>query len=122
MKKALFPGMINNIRTLSDKSIKIDLYTEDHSKHPGLFEKLGQLQQVPGMVYITEGNINEEQQEELDKQQVREFMVKKPKTPAQKLRNAIYVYWEQHITDQSSDNFYDQEMDKIIKKYLEQLD
>lgn len=121
-KSVLTPVVIQSFTTLVDRGVKIVVLTEDHTKHPNLLKELGGLQQVPATMYITTGEPNQEQMAAMDKVEARELMSKKPATKSQRLRHAIYRYWEQHISDMSAEAHYDREMDALTDKYISQLD
>lgn len=53
-----------------------------------------------------------------------ETSVKKPKTPSQRLRAVLYVYWKERPSEQgwSFDEFYEREINQIAQSYREKLD
>lgn len=47
---------------------------------------------------------------------------KSDKSPSERLRNALYVYWENKRKDLDWDTFYKQQMDKFIGHVKEKID
>lgn len=44
------------------------------------------------------------------------------KTPSQRLRNVLYVYWQQHGKQGDFESFYKSKMEQIIEQLKEKLD
>ena len=63
-------------------------------------------------------------QDEIDKLEVPEVKpeFKGEKTPSQRLRNVIYVFWEKQGAKGDFETFYKRQMERLINKIKEQLD
>ena len=65
---------------------------------------------------------NEIQEEELVDLPEVKMEFKKDKSPSQRLRNTIYVYWEQNGATGEFDSFYKRQMNLLIERIKSKLD
>lgn len=119
MDKQLFqiPAIIETIRTLSDKTLKLTVSTA-RELDPEEELKILRLKQLIGWMVFSEAEIKEE---DIPDEPAPEF--KSDKTPSQKLRALIFKDWEQNTNKKIPfNNYYIQEMDKYIKHRSDRLE
>jgi len=114
MKPATFNAYLDKIQTLKDKSVKLSFVTqemnaEDSTTLFGLRDQLGWLLFSP--TEIKGEDIPQEPSHNFDDK----------KSPSERLRGAIFVYWKQKVGTGSFDLYYYQQMEKLKAMYLEQL-
>ena len=116
----VFEGGIDNIRTLADNTVRVSLGTPELSPET-VGSMYGMLKQ-PGYVVISTRPISQKQLDAVETATIdREF---ENKTPSQRLRNVLYVLWEQQQPKETSpegvtsyvdfDLFYKRKMNELI--------
>lgn len=116
MKGILLSTYIENISTRKDKSIKIVLGTQEVS--PGKAGELFTLLNQIATTYICPNGIDQRELDQVDKVDP-EFG---GKSQSQRLRNVLYVSWEQnHEGFKDFDGYYKAMMEKIIDHYKSKL-
>lgn len=116
----VFEGGIDNIRTLADNTVRVSLGTPELSPET-VGSMYGMLKQ-PGYVVISTMPISQKQLDAVETATIdREF---ENKTPSQRLRNVLYVLWEQQQPKETSpegvisyvdfDLFYKRKMNELI--------
>jgi|TARA_R110000824_G_scaffold13251_6_gene57715 hypothetical protein len=116
----VFEGGIDNIRTLADNSVRVSLGTPELTPET-VGNMYGMLKQ-PGYVVISTMPISQKQLDAVEGATVdREF---ENKTPSQRMRNVLYVLWEQQQPKETSpegtttyvdfDLFYKRKMTELI--------
>lgn len=110
------PASIEKVETMADHCLKLrvdtikELVPEEEAKIMSLRNKIGWF--VFSDIDIKEMDIPAEP--------IKEF--KTDKTPGQRLRAAMYVFWESKTNKMKTfDNFYKDEMEKVINRYKENL-
>lgn len=117
---------INGVRTMADGSLRISLDTQE--MHPEQMARIFELRGKPGMVLISSGAITDEEinvvSDFVDDNEV------KGKSQSQRLRNVLYVMWEQQQPRYALDGvskvmpfdlFYKNQTDIIINHLKSQL-
>jgi len=122
IKKELLqvPSQITKVETLLDKTLKLSVHTQEltASDKAVLFD----LQNKIGWFVFAEAEIAPEDLVELPKLTT-EF--KSQKTPSERLRAILYVWWD-HLgrekgTHKSSDEFYRNYIEKIIDNIKQKI-
>jgi hypothetical protein len=115
--RVILPIYVNNIRTLSDGSVKVELVTQELSatSMAGLF----QLHRTQGFALLSTESIDD--LTALDDEQIEAFGGK-AKTQSQRLRAVFYKIWEQTGKGEQFDSFYKREMELLISKYKLRID
>lgn len=116
----VFEGGIDNIRTLADNTVRVSLGTPELS--PEIVGSMYGMLKQPGYVVISTMPISQKQLDAVETATIdREF---ENKTPSQRLRNVLYVLWEQQQPKETSpegvtsyvdfDLFYKRKMNELI--------
>ena len=109
------PATITNISTKADRTIKIVAETQELSPEQNAI--LFSLHLKCGWLLFKENAI---QIEDVPKEQaVKE--TKETKTPAQRLRAVLFIYWKQKINNGDFDSFYKGWMEMKIGEIKKQL-
>jgi|TARA_R100001443_G_scaffold9108_1_gene18661 hypothetical protein len=133
-KSVLFEGGVEKISTLSDGSLRIHIGTPELSNETMV--NLFNLNRKTGYVLLSPYPINQDQKDAVEKaaenieHESTEFG---NKTPSQRLRAVLYVYWEKTQPKQINpdtgnielvefDLFYKRELNKIVEHYKTKLD
>lgn len=119
MTKIVATAILEGISTRQDKSFKVVLGTQeiDKSKVADLFSLVNQFCKI----LITDNNVVQD----LDEQLVEGIKVqatKKTKSHSQRLRNVIWRLWEANGAKGSFDEYYANQMERIIDNYREALE
>ena len=132
-KSVLFEGGVEKISTLSDGSLRIHIGTPELSNETMV--NLFNLNRKTGYVLLSPYPINQNQKDAVEKaaenieHESTEFG---NKTPSQRLRAVLYVYWEKTQPKQINpdsgnielvefDLFYKRELNKIVEHYKTKL-
>lgn len=118
--KKLFqvPAVVSGIKTLrGDKTIRLQIDTALELQ-PEEVALLWSLYEKQGHFLFKEAEIKEEDTLSVP-DTAPEF--KNDKTPSQRLRNVIYVFWEQNGATGSFDDFYKKQINKLIDKIKGEL-
>lgn len=124
----VFEGGIGNIMTKADKSLKITLHTQE--LNPEQVGNLFAIQNIPGYVVVSTMPVSQETIDTVESATIdREF---EHKTPAQRLRNVLYVLWEKERPTEINgdgqpvfiefDVYYKRKMTTIINHLKSKLD
>ena len=109
------PSQIESIATRVDGSIKLVIGTQELP--PEQAAEVFNLKGKQGWFVFSENTISEQ---EVPDEQAPEFST--DKTPSQRLRSNLYVYWEKNTKKTKSFNtFYNEWVEKKIKEIQEQL-
>ena len=127
-KTIVFEGGVDNIRTLSDKSLSIKLGTPELSA-----DKVAELYKVlhqPGFVVFSTEEISQKQIDAVESASI--DMEFDTKTPSQRLRAVLYRLWEQLSPKEKDENgatkyvdfdlCYKRKMNEIINHLKTKLD
>jgi len=118
MSNFQFQATIDGVKTLKNNSLKVSLETQDIASYsPEELSRLFKLNDKLAWVAISELEVKPE-----DIEIKAEPTLKKEKSKSQKLRDVMYVLWEQKGINYSSKLFYDLEMDKITEHYKSKLE
>jgi len=109
------PATIEGMRTLKDGGIRLTIDTNELAENE--MAKVFSLKEKFVWLAISETAIKE------DELNIPEVMMefKNEKTPSQRLRNTIFVYWSQYKPTPTFDEFYKQKMEQIISFIREKL-
>ena len=101
-----------------DKSVSFTFTTQLEESSEGFME-IDKLLGSNGVMYFKDsGNLTTEEVKELDNVEIEV----EGKTKSQRLRNVLYVFWEQQYKDSFEFNdFYTAEMERIIEHYKQKL-
>lgn len=116
----LTPAILTNFRSLADKSLKIEIVTQELD--PDLIARVSELHQQYVNVYITKGEIDSEATQILDQEKVDKSQVKAAKTSSQRLRAILWILWSQTNEGETFEEFYAQKMDLLTEQIRERLD
>ncbi len=110
---------IDSVKTLKNGSLKIAIETQDITLFPP--EQLVEIFKLNDKYVYTAFKEVEIKEEDLDiKELPTEF--KGDKTPSQRLRSVLYVYWEQHKPTSDFNTYYSNYIDAIIRNVKDKLD
>lgn len=118
MNKDIFqiPADVDKITTTAIKTIKITFETQKMSAEASAL--IWSLREKHGWLFFAETPINIEDLKVPEK--TPEF--KDDKTPSQRLRAVLFVYWKQLKGEQDFDSFYKFQMEKLIEQVKEKLE
>lgn len=109
------PSTIQSVRTLVDGGTKLDIITQELS--PDEMTELFTLKGKIGWFLFKENVINPDDIKDLPDIKVD----KGEKTKAQRLRGVVYKLWETTGRTKTSEEFYNEYMEKIINSIKEKL-
>lgn len=121
MDKMIFqiPAEITKLMTMSNSAIRIQIDTQENI-NTVMFERLFNLRGQVGWFTFCNREIDPEDIVDLPKAKLPKSEIK---TPAQRLRNVIYVLHQQKGGEQKDfENYYNTYMEKLIAHIKEQLD
>ena len=120
MTKLVIPVGVESIATRQDSSVKIVLSTYELDTDRAV--KLFNLRKTECLMYLSSDNISQEELDALDGFKL-DAEKTDGKTPSQRLRAVLYVYWKQHKQkDIEFDIFYLKYMNRTIDKIKDKLD
>ena len=113
------PSYIKKVETTSDKGLKLQVYTQELA--PEDITNLLSLRDKLGYFIFKLTNIDEEDLVELPKIKP-EF--KHERTPAERLRAVVYIWWSQRGEEKKGvlfDDFYKEYMERLINQIKEKI-
>lgn len=111
-------AIISKVTTLADGSIRIYLDTQEQSAHT--MADLFDLRKKLGFFFFRE---TLDSKDELDSIELpKPKATDSPKSPSQRLRSVLYVYWEQTNQSQDFETFYTENMNKFVDHIKSKLD
>lgn len=116
--KLVLTGLIENISTRSDGSIKFTFGSQEMDAKMG-----GDLLQLRGKfvkALLTDNNITELEAKVMEETPIQDG--KKVKTSSQRLRAVMYRQWEQSGLQVEFDDYYRAEMERIITHFKSKLE
>ena len=120
MSKLVLPVSVETIATRHDGSVKIVMGTYELNTQSAV--KLFDLRKSEALMYLSSDNISQEELDALDGFKL-DAEKTDGKTPSQRLRAVLYVYWKQHKQkDIEFDIFYLKYMNRTIDKIKDKLD
>jgi hypothetical protein len=120
MPKLILPVGVEAIATRLDGSIKITLSTYELNTSSAV--KLFDLRKTEALMYLSNDNISQEELDTLDAFKL-SAENNDGKTPSQRLRAVLYIYWKQHKQkDVEFDIFYLRYMNRLIDRIKDKLD
>jgi len=120
MPKLVLPVSVETIATRHDGSVKIVMGTYELNTQSAV--KLFDLRKSEALMYLSSDNISQEELDALDGFKL-DAEKTDGKTPSQRLRAVLYVYWKQHKQkDIEFDIFYLKYMNRTIDKIKDKLD
>jgi hypothetical protein len=116
--KIVLSSTIEKIATKVDGTITISISTQelDPTQAGQVFGLRGKFCKV----LLSDSNITNLEEELVDKEVIASG--KKNKTHSQRLRNTLFVYFEQKGFEMDFEQFYNNEMEKIISHYKSKLE
>lgn len=118
----ILPVHLTGYRPKKDRSVTISFTTAQEIYDVNDIHRMSTVDAF-GILYFREGEdaIDPSLKEELD---AVDLDLEDPKkSPSQRLRNTLYVYWTQNFQDHTDwKDFYKTEMEKIINSYKNKLD
>ena len=120
MPKLVLPVSVETIATRHDGSVKIVMGTYELNTQSAV--KLFDLRKSEALMYLSSDNILQEELDALDGFKL-DAEKTDGKTPSQRLRAVLYVYWKQHKQkDIEFDIFYLKYMNRTIDRIKDKLD
>ena len=120
MAKLVLPVSVETIATRHDGSVKIVMGTYELNTQSAV--KLFDLRKSEALMYLSSDNISQEELDALDGFKL-DAEKTDGKTPSQRLRAVLYVYWKQHKQKEIEfDIFYLKYMNRTIEKIKDKLD
>ena len=120
MTKLVMPVAVETIATRHDGSVKIVMSTYELNTESAV--KLFDLRRSEALMYLSSDNISQEELDALDGFKLSSEK-NDGKTPSQRLRAVLYIYWKQHKqNDFEFDIFYLKYMNRLIDKIKDKLD
>tara|TARA_B100001564_G_C20658897_1_gene680595 strand:- start:1311 stop:1685 length:375 start_codon:yes stop_codon:yes gene_type:complete len=120
MAKLVLPVSVETIATRHDGSVKIVMGTYELNTQSAV--KLFDLRKSEALMYLSSDNISQEELDALDGFKL-DSEKTDGKTPSQRLRAVLYVYWKQHKQkDIEFDIFYLKYMNRTIDRIKDKLD
>lgn len=115
----IIPAICDNLRTLSDKSIKVTFTTNELTPQ----DLLGLMEVLHSFGYLA---FKKEPFGEAEKKVIEDLETEfdnKGKTPSQRLRSVLYLMWQKNNEGfDTSVRHYDHHMEKIINHFKSKLD
>ncbi len=119
MTKLILPVGVETISTRVDGSIKIVLSTQELDTERAV--RLFEMRRKEALMYLSDQNISQKELDALDGFKIDGHNLD-GKTPSQRLRSVLYVYWKQSGMEKDFDLFYLQQMNSFIDRIKEKLD
>ncbi|MDI6788417.1 MAG: hypothetical protein QME51_08610 [Planctomycetota bacterium] len=110
------PSTVSRITTMADNTVRLIIDCQEIP--PDQESKIFALRNKLGWFIFSEQPVKEEYVKDLPEIAVD----KNEKTPGQRLRAVLYLYWNQHKSTHSFDDFYRLHMEKFIDSVKEKLD
>lgn len=112
MKGFTVPAIMTRISSTADRGLSVAFHTKELPTE----EKIGVMEfhNLSGWLLFQP---NEIQETEIPAQQAEVNI----KTPSQRLRNTLFVYWRQQGIKEDFDTFYKSAMEKIINEWKAEL-
>lgn len=109
------PATISKVLTMSDKTIRLNIDCQEMppEEEAKIFELRGKL----GWFLFADQLMKVEDVKDLPEIKVE----KGQKTPSERLRSVIFVFWEQNGAKGDFDSFYRGQIEKIINRIKEEL-
>jgi hypothetical protein len=108
---------IDGVRTLKNKCLKIGLETQDITSFTP--EELGHLFLLEEKQIWVAFKETPVKQDDLD---IKEVKMNDGRTPGQRLRSVLYVFWEKNKPTDNFETFYASQMERIINWIKDKLD
>ncbi len=108
-------SILDNISTRKDGSIKMVFETQEVTSEQGV-NLFSMRNKFGWLLFIPE----EVEEIEVPKPPTKEF--KEDKSPSQRLRSVLYVWWQQLGLNISFDDFYKQKVERFIEQIKERLE
>lgn len=109
---------LDSFRSLKDKSVKLTFETQETT--PEQMAEIAKSSQSFGYLAFSPKMLSNEQLEAIDN--AKTDLYDSSKTPSKRLRNTLYVLWEQNNNGYDKfEDFYLKTMEKIITHYKDKL-
>ena len=116
MKKVLLPAQLTKISSRSDRSYKMEFSTRELSGGDAAM-LLDNLMSEGYLLYSPTSDIDES---DVPKEKADSGLG--TKTPSQRLRAVLYIFWEQSGRRGSFEDYYRVQMEKVIDQVKERLE
>jgi hypothetical protein len=117
-KNVAHEGILTSFRTLKDGTVAFTVNCQELSQD--IAGRLFMMNNQYVKFLITSENITDEMADALKDLEIEN--PRKKKTPAQRLRGAIYVYWEQKRSNMDFEEFYPMMIQRMIDMITQKLD
>ena len=118
MSGILFPAIVESIRTRKDNTVSIVLATQELSSQR-MGELFGLMNKLTACYISPKESVTNDERDKVDKIDP----ILGGKSPSQRLRNTLFVLYEQDAKGfDSFDSFYKNRMEAIIEHYKSKLD
>lgn len=120
MRRILTSAILDGYARRKDKSISLRFVTGEKGSHEVM--TIDELTDTYGWLYFRPGeeSLNPDEVEELDALEA--DLYDQPKSQSQRLRNVMYVRWQQLGSPGDFKSYYKTETEKIINHYKSKLD
>lgn len=118
-QNVIFEGTIEQVATRVDNSIKITLGSQELP--PEAMLKVFEFKGVHAHILISGTKVHPKQESLLDGVKTSTEPTK-GKSPSQRYRSALYVYWEQQGSTGEFNDFYNERMEKLINNIKDKLE
>ena len=114
---AQIDGYLTQMVRLKDKGWKVTIHTQE--LRPDSVAVLAELCDDYIKVLLTDENISDKMIKDFSEMEIN--LKEAAKTPSERLRGVLYVYWEQHGIDEPFETFYLKKMNNIIETVKSKL-
>lgn len=117
-KNLLIAGTIQGVSTLKDSTIKFSVYCNEMSNDQAA--KLIGFSNKFAKILISDENISQEKMDLVSGEKITHHETKK--SQSKRIRNTLYVWWENSKTDMDFEQFYNYWTEKFIDMIKAKLD
>jgi len=118
MKLLQVPATISKITSMSNRTLRCQVDTQENLSDEELAKIIGNIDKFGWFTFSPDNQIDEEDLLDLPSLPKR---AEEEKSPAQKLHNTLYVYWKQEGAKGEWEIYYRRYMDKRINEIKERL-
>ena len=116
MKLIILNGILESFRSMKDGGVKIIFETQELT--PDMYATISTCLRKYCEILIKEGEVYKEDIETFQNHQFDEFDKRQDKTPSQRMRNVLYILWEQ---DKEGYDVFKDYYDFKLEKFIEHL-
>lgn len=111
------PATISKVVTMADKSIRLQVDTQELD--PDTKSRVFSLHEKLGYFFFSEAEIKAKEVLEVELPEI--VLDKDEKSPSERLRSVLFIYWQQQGIKEPFDIYYRRAMDKFISQVKEKL-